>query len=244
MVQPSSPIQRLVTDLGPAMREHDRRRATVQARRRKLALGLGLGTALGSGVAVAAATGVLTIQSGSDYDIETRPSGAAGALCLQLVRPGEQPLYGCGREPSAAEPFGLLVVGEQRDGSRPVFGVVSPAVARVRLGDDTAVTRRVAGVPGRYFSLTAEDLSKVRAFGEDADGRVIARLGGTAPANASAPRNREEAQAAGNLSGFAGSYDPPSKTTVDGRPQDGTPTQMQDLVCTQDASDTLDCDSR
>ena len=115
----------------------------------------------------------------------------------------------------------------------------------MRLDDVTVNTRQVAGVAGRYFSMSLEGLTKVRAFGEDETGRTVARLGGTAAEDAPAPLTREQAQAAGDLSGFAGAYDPPTKTTVDGKELSGPPPEQgKNLVCTQDATETLRCATR
>jgi hypothetical protein len=208
-----------------------------------------------TGGAVATATGVFTTVDqgtnarGEPYVIERtpvqQPLAAEGtvhgaAVCLQL-RPGAHaPAYSCGRAPTTAEPFGL-VVADSSDAApdRVVYGLVGDGITRVSvLGAGRAHTDGATvakpGLPGRFFSVTVPNRGRIELVAYAASGREVARIGSRAtPAHP--PRSQEEARAQGDPAGFAPAIAAPQTYTYKGRQiTDAQLRALKGVMCVQD----------
>jgi len=198
-----------------------RRRRVRGLPRRRLMLAVAIGiVALGAGVATA--TRVFDVTSGETahgtFTVKRRALSSvggeepAGSICLQLTYSGAgvggTTSYGCGPKPTAAEPFGVVIVDYLADGLREevAYGLVADGVARVAVlgsgGRHTyAPTEVKDGLPGRFFAVVVPHRGRVKLVGYAADGRVVARIGklsGTTEAH-----SKEEARADGLQAGFA-----------------------------------------
>jgi hypothetical protein len=198
-----------------------RRRRVRRLPRRRLMLAVAIGiVALGAGVATA--TGVFDVISGETahgiFTVERRaPSSVgggepAGSICLQLTYSGAgfggTTSYGCGPKPTAARPFGIVIVDYLAEGlhEEVAYGLVADGVARVAVlgsgGRHTyATTEAKDGLPGRFFAVVVPHRGRVELVGYAPDGRVVGRIGklsGTTEAH-----SKEEARAEGLQAGFA-----------------------------------------
>lgn len=192
-----------------------RRRAAPRLGRSRWVLAVAVG-ALVLAAAAAAAAGVLRIAGGTTahgtFSVErATPTGEArsGSICLQLRYDGRGPTFGCGKAPTAATPFGLVVADRLEEGSRErvIYGLVGGDIARVaalgRGGEHTdTATERKDGLPGRFFAVVVPHLGRIELIGYDAAGREVARIGSLArPAHP--PHSKAEAVAQGDPAGFA-----------------------------------------
>jgi hypothetical protein len=189
--------------------------------------------ALGAGVATA--TRVFDVTSGETADgtftVERRaPSSVgggepAGSICLQLTYSGAgvggTTSYGCGPKPTAARPFGIVIVDYLAEGlhEEVAYGLVADGVARVAVlgpgGRHTyAGTEVKDGLPGRFFAVVVPHRGRVELVGYAPDGRVVARIGklsGTVEAH-----SKEEARAEGLQAGFAPTIGFPQEILFEG----------------------------
>jgi len=196
----------------------------------------------------AAATDVLHIADGNtskgSFSIESRPVPTSapgeppqGSVCLQLRYNHRDVSYGCGDEPTAAKPFGLLVADSLEAGSRErvVYGLVAGDIARVSvLGDGgehtDADTELKTGLPGRFFAVLVPHLGRIELVGYDTVGNEQARIGSLAPPTAP-PHSKAEAVAQGDPAGFAPAVAPPSSYIYKGKRIDPALATRLKLVC-------------
>ncbi len=207
-----------------------RRRATRRVPRRRWVLAVAIG-ALVLAAAAAAATRVFDVASGTTphgtFTVARRPVSAPGvggprqgAVCLQLTYggPGGGSSYGCGRAPSPAHPFGLLIADPLAEGlhEEVVYGLVGADIARIAvLGDGGrhtfASTTSKEGLPGRFFAVVVPHRGRVEVVGYGADGKARARIGSLATPS-HPPHSKAEAIAQGDPAGFAPTLEPPPMT--------------------------------
>lgn len=237
--EPSLPIQRLVADIDVAVQRR-RQRSTTRAWRVKLCLAV-IG-AVGTSAAVAAATGSLVLfEATSAYKVTEHADTPTGRVCLdlRLADPNRRGLVGCGRAPTAKQPFGMLVVDREPGDENIVFGLVKDDIASVRIAGRDVVTRRRAGLPGRFFSSKVSDSPTVYAEGLDSAGAVVAAIGSRTRSNTMI-HSAEQARAQGDFSGFApGAAEAPF--THNGSAISTEQVQKQHLVCTEDDTPTIPC---
>lgn len=219
------------------------------------------------GGVTAAAAGVLTgtgaeIERGATpiggyasgaYVISVKPQAGSeahgGPICLQLQFDGSRPSYGCGSPPSEAQPFGLVVVDGQAEGSvdRVIYGLVLSTIQRVGvLGEGTeqtiAATAPRPGLPGRFFSVTVPNEGRIEIVGYDQTGGEIARIG-SREAPAHKPLSHDQAVAQGDPSGFAPTAVPASTFVYQGDLIDPKSAAERGLVCVDSLQQVVCYDS-
>jgi hypothetical protein len=237
---PSPFIQRLVADLDAPIRRQEQRAATRRRRVRRTltaVAGAALATTAGAG-----ATGSLGVfESTSSYDITEHRGTPNGRICLDLrvAAANRRSLYGCGQAPTAATPFGMLVVDREADAERIVYGLVTDQIVTVRMGGRDAVTEARPGLPGRFFSFKVPDEGTVYAEGIGASGDVVATIGSKVRAR-TPPQSAAQARAQGDLAGFAPAAGPAPFVHA-GRVISGEEAQSQHLICSEDESPTIRC---
>ncbi len=207
-----------------------RRRGARRVPRRRWVLAVAIGTLVLT-AAAAAATGVFDVASGTTahgtFTVGRRPVPASGpgesrqgTVCLQLTYGGRGggSSFGCGRAPSPAHPFGLLIADPLAEGlhEEVVYGLVGADIARISvLGDGDrhtdASTTRKEGLPGRFFAVVVPHRGRIAVVGYGADGEVRARIGSLATPS-HPPHSKAEAIAQGNPAGFAPTLEPPPMT--------------------------------
>lgn len=225
----------LLPELEQVLVRAARRRRDRRLPRRRLMPAIAIAiVALGAGVATA--TRVFDVTSGETghgtFAVERRtPSSVAGrqpagSICLQLTYSGAgvggTTSYGCGPKPTAARPFGIVVVDYLADGlhEEVAYGLVADGVARVAVlgsgGRHTyATTEAKDGLPGRFFAAVVPHRGRVELVGYASDGRVVARIGrlsGKVDAH-----SNEEARAEGLQAGFAPTIESPQEILFEGR---------------------------
>ncbi|HEX4364900.1 MAG TPA: hypothetical protein VHZ75_10155 [Solirubrobacteraceae bacterium] len=217
------------------------------------------GAALAGGGA-AAATGVLHIANGQTpagrpYTIDraTAPTlsnatvspGPSGQICLQLRYGNGGAARGCGETPTAAKPFGVVVVDtNDASGDRIIYGLVTSDIARVSVlgtgnNHTDASTEHNPQLPGRFFSAIVPNHGRIELVGYDPDGHQVARTGNRAQPTHSA-RSREEAAQQGDPAGYAPSVDMPSTFTYKGQSITQAQAIQQGLTCEQ-SRDGVQC---
>jgi hypothetical protein len=199
-----------------------RRRKVHRFPRRRLMLAVALGmVVLGAGVATA--TGVFDVTSGKTahgtFTVERRSlssagqGGPAGSICLELTYSGAgtggTTSYGCGRKPTDARPFGVVIVDYLAEGlhEEVAYGLVAAGIARVAVlgpgGRRTYATTEIKeGLPGRFFAVTVPHRGQVEVVGYGADGRARARIGSLSRPDRPS-RSKAQAAAQGEQMGFA-----------------------------------------
>ncbi len=225
-----------------------RHQAAPRFGRRRWVLAVAAASLLLVAGAAGAATGVIKIAggntSGGSFAIESQSAPAVGqgergeSVCLQLNFADRGSAYGCGDEPSAEKPFGLVIADPlDGGGERVVYGLVSESIAKVSvLGGSgsqvNATTRPKADLPGRFFSVVAPNDGRIELVGYSADGNEIARLGGldepTKP-----PLSKAQAMAQGDPAGFAPGIAPPASYDYKGGDIDPAAATRLELVCLQ-----------
>jgi hypothetical protein len=223
-----------------------RRRAAPRANRRRWILAVAAAGMLLAGGAAAAATHVFLASgetAGGTFTIESKrvPVGRAapGSICLQLRFSGRGTAYGCGSRPSRSQPFGL-VIADPLDGGdeRVVYGLVSEAVARVKLrsavdSEIEAVTEPNEELWGRFFSMVAPNDGTLQLIGYGAGGQILARLGRIG--STSAPlRSKAEAVRRGDPAGFAPGVSAPQSYMYKGELIDPALSGRLGLACLQE----------
>lgn len=225
-----------------------RHRAAPRFGRRRWSLAVAAAALLLLAGVAGAATGVLKIAGGSTSDgsfvIEGQvapPGGQEerdGSICLQLSFADRGSAYGCGDEPSAEKPFGLVIADPLGGGGeRVVYGLVSDDIARVSVfggggSHVDAATRPKAELPGRFFSVVAPNDGRIELIGHSVDGKEIARLGGLDEPS-QPPLSKAQAMAQGDPAGFAPGIAPPSSYDYKGEDiGPGVATRLE-LVCLQ-----------
>ncbi|HEY0279339.1 MAG TPA: hypothetical protein VGC32_13820 [Solirubrobacterales bacterium] len=186
----------LLPELEQALVRAARHRRVRRLPRRRLMLAVAIGiVALGAGVATA--TRVFDVTSGETghgtFTVERRaPSSLggeepAGSICLQLTYGGAgvggTTSYGCGPKPTAARPFGVVIVDCLAEGlhEEVAYGLVTDAAVEVAVlgsggGRHTyAPTEVKDGLPGRFFAVVVPHRGRVKLVGYAPDGRVVAR---------------------------------------------------------------------
>jgi hypothetical protein len=213
---------------------------------RRWILGLAVASVVLAGGVAAAATGLFHIAGGrasrGTYVIDRVPAGSGppGSGCLELRFDGRAPAYGCGRPPSPAKPFGVVIADSVgRPADRVIYGLVLADVARVAVvgdgGRQTHVTTvGKAGLPGRFFVVVVPGHGRIELVGYDATGQPRARIGSRARP-AGKPASHDEAVAQGDPAGFAPAMALPSSFTYDGRQISPADAAARGLACAQDA---------
>jgi hypothetical protein len=223
------PQQSILPELEHLLVRAARRQAAPRfGRRRWILATAAVGLALAGGAV--AATGVLHIADGDTskgtFSIESRPVPAAGpgepargSICLQLSYDERGGSFGCGDKPTAARPFGLLVVDsvadspEDKSREQVIYGLVTSDIEHISvLGKRpiSTVTEFKKGLPGRFFVVLVPHLGRIEVVGYDAAGRERARIGSLArPPHP--PLSHAEAVAQGDPAGFAPAFAPPSR---------------------------------
>lgn len=238
--QPSPPIQRLVADLDAAAR----RLPAVTSRPRRFKLAVAVAVAILTSTAVAAATGTLRVfEATSDYKITEHVDAPVGRICLdlRLSDPNRRGLVGCGKAPTAEQPFGMLIVDRESSAQSIVFGLVIESVRTVRIAGRETETYEREGVPGRFFSARITNQPSVYAEGLDGTGAVITTIGSKTPSDVPIT-SLEQARTQGNLAGFAPAA-AEAPFTHNGAKISAEQAQQAQLICTEDRTPTIRCTS-